>query len=211
MGLFSGVGKALGSFVGDLTGANAQADAAKQAAKVQAGMSKEGIAETRRQFDKIVELMTPFITGGTKAFDAQGALAGLQGQEAQNKALQGISNSPEMQAYLSQGENAILQNASATGGLRGGNTQGALAQFRPRLLAQLIEQQYGRLGNLSQLGQASAGMQASAGQNAGANIANLLAQQGAATAGGIMAKGGAQRQAFGDLLQLGSAAAAAFL
>ena len=54
---------------------------------------------------------------------------------------------------VQQGQDAILQNASAIGGLRGGNTQAALAQFRPALLSQLIAEQYNRLGGLSSLGQ----------------------------------------------------------
>ncbi|WP_449405980.1 hypothetical protein [Massilia phosphatilytica] len=36
---------------------------------------------------------------------------------------------PRFQALQQQGNDAILANASATGGLRGGNVQGALGQF----------------------------------------------------------------------------------
>jgi hypothetical protein len=38
------------------------------------------------------------------------------------------------------------------------------------------------------------------------SIANLLANQGAATAGGQIARGNVNRQAFGDLLSIASAA-----
>ena len=100
----------------------------------------------------------------------------------------------------------MLQNASATGGLRGGNVQGALAQFRPQLLNQLIEQQYSRLGGLTSLGQASAAGQATAGMQTGTNIANLLGQQGQALAGGAMGKGGVVQQTFGNLMQMGKTA-----
>ena len=93
----------------------------------------------------------------------------------------------------------MLQRASATGGLRGGNIQAALAQFRPQMLQQAIEQQYGRLGGFAgaglgvteQLyrgGQASAAGQASQAQTTGANVANLLGQQGAAQAGGALGR-----------------------
>ena len=41
------------------------------------------------------------------------------------------------------------------------------------------------------------------------NIGNLLANQGAAIAGGQLAKGGVARQAFGDLLAIGGVAAGA--
>jgi hypothetical protein len=100
-----------------------------------------------------------------------------------------------------QGENALLQNASATGGLRGGNLQAALAQFRPQLFSQLIESQYGKLGALSGLGQASAAGQAAAAQQTGSDIATLLGQQGAAQAGSALASGQAQANAWGNVGQ----------
>jgi hypothetical protein len=96
----------------------------------------------------------------------------------------------------------LLQRASATGGLRGGNIQAALAQFRPQMLQQAIEDQYGRLGgltalgqtttqNIAQLGQASAAGQSAAGLQTGADIAGLLGIQGAARAGSRLGQGAA--------------------
>jgi hypothetical protein len=215
---------------GGITGAKQQAEAAGQAAATQAAASAAGIAEQQRQFNKMVELMSPYVTAGANALPGldpyakagapalaqQRALAGLDGPEAQQAAIRMIEASPEMAAYTQQGENAILQNASATGGLRGGNTQGALAQFRPELLAQLIDRQYSRLGgltalgqgttqNLTTLGQASAAGQAAQGLQSGANIANLLGQQGAATAGGQLAQGSVVGNTFGTLANLGGA------
>ncbi|WP_221175245.1 hypothetical protein, partial [Staphylococcus aureus] len=83
-------------------------------------------------------------------------LTALGQNAAQQTAIGNINNSAEMQTYLQQGENAILQNASATGGLRGGNTQAALAQFRPQLLNQLINQRYQNYAGLTALGQNAA-------------------------------------------------------
>jgi hypothetical protein len=100
---------------------------------------------------------------------------------------------------MQQGENAILQNASATGGLRGGNVQATLAQFRPQLLSQLIESQFSKLGTISGLGQASAAGQAAAAQQTGANIGNALTQQGQAAAGAALASGQAQAQMWGNV------------
>jgi len=113
----------------------------------------------------------------------------VQGPEAQRAAISAIEQGPAFQALTEQGENALLQRASATGGLRGGNVQAALAQFRPQILSQLIEQQYGQLGGLAKFGQASAAGTGAAAQETGSNIASLLAAQGAATAGGQMAAG----------------------
>ena len=162
---------------------------AKDAASTQAGASQAGIEEQRRQFDVVQKLLEPYVTGGTEAFKQQQALVGVQGPEAQRAAISAIEQGPAFQALTEQGENALLQRASATGGLRGGNVQAALAQFRPQILSQLIEQQYGQLGGLAKFGQASAAGTGAAAQETGANVAQLLAAQGAATAGGQMAAG----------------------
>lgn len=204
------VGDLVGDVFGGITGASQAADASSAAAATQAAATEKGIAETRRQFDKLVELMAPFVTGGTQALGGQQALLGLQGAPAQASAIAGLEKSPLFRSLLDQGEDAILANASATGGLRGGNVQGSLAQFRPQLLSQLIEQQYGRLGGLTQLGQASAAGQASAGLQTGSNVANLLQNQGAAIAGGQIAQGGVVGSTFGNLLNIGKTAAGFF-
>lgn len=193
----------IGDIIGDITGSNDAADAASKAGDLQYQAAIKGVEEQRRQFDKLVELMAPYVSAGTGAMGAQQNLLGLNGSGAQQSAINALSNSPQMQSMLKQGENALLQNASATGGLRGGNTQAALAQFRPQLLNQMIQQQFSNLGGLSQLGQASAAGQASAGMQTGANIGNLLQQGGAAQAGAAMAQGGATQQGFKNLLGLG--------
>lgn len=166
-----------------------QGEAAKDAAATQAGASQAGIEEQRRQFDVVQKLLEPYVTGGTEAFKQQQALVGVQGPEAQRAAISALEQGPAYQALVQQGENALLQRASATGGLRGGNIQAALAQFRPQILSQLIEQQYGQLGGLSKFGQASAAGVGAAAQETGGNIAQLLAAQGAAQAGGQLAAG----------------------
>jgi hypothetical protein len=128
--------------------------------------------------------------------------------DPQAAAVARIENQPMFQALARQGEDAILQNASATGGLRGGNTQGALARFRPSLLNQFIEQQYGRLAGITTLGQNAAAGVGSAGMQTGANIGNLLMAGGQAQAGAI----GAQGQIFGNALgQIGGTIAGALM
>lgn len=205
------IGDFIGDTIGGITGAKQQGKAAERAAQIQAGASDQAIAEQRRQFDTLIELMSPYVTSGNQAIGQQGALIGLGGQEAQQQAISQLEQSPMFASLMRQGENAIVQNASATGGLRGGNTQSALMQFRPDLLAQVINDQYSKLGGLTQIGQASAAGQASAGMQSASNIGALLADRGAALAGGQLAKGGVARQTFGDvlgLLNVGAKAAA---
>jgi hypothetical protein len=167
----------------------AQADAAGDAAAIQAGSAQQGIEEQRRQFDAVQKLLAPYVSAGAPALEAQQAFLGLKGPEAERAAIERLKGGETFQALASQGEEALLQRASATGGLRGGNIQGALAQFRPALLSSLIDQQYGRLGGMTALGQQSAAGVGAAGQQTGVNVANLLGQQGAAQAGAEIAQG----------------------
>lgn len=88
--------------------------------------------------------------------------------------------------------------------------QGALAQFRPALLNQLIQQQYSNLGGLTSVGQASAAQQAAAGQATGQTIADLYGQRGAALAGGQLAQAGIQSQLVGNLANIAGTYAGTF-
>jgi hypothetical protein len=181
-----------------LVGSYMGAEAAKEGAGIQAEASREGIAEQRRQFDALQALLKPYTEVGVPALEAQQAFLGLRGPEAEQAAIERIRGGETFQALAQQGEEALLQRASATGGLRGGNIQGALAQFRPELLSSLIEQQYGRLGGLAKIGQTSAAGVGAAGMESGTNVANLLAQQGAARAGGVVG----EAKAYGQLFNL---------
>lgn len=169
-----------------IIGGSMQADAASDAAGIQAGAAQAGIDEQRRQFDAIRQLLAPYVNAGGPALQQQQALLGLSGPEAEQAAIDRIQNNPSFLARIQQGENAMLQNASATGGLRGGNIQGALAQFRPAMLSQAINDQYSKFGGLTTLGQNSAVGVGNAGMATGNQITNLLGQQGQAQAGGAL-------------------------
>jgi len=108
------------------------------------------------------------------------------GAQGQRQAISQFEASPMFQALARQGEDAILQNASATGGLRGGNVQGALAQFRPALLNQQIQQQFQNLGSLSAIGQSSATGTGVGGQKAANEIGQANMQAGNAQAAGYI-------------------------
>lgn len=170
--------------------------AANKAADVQTQASQAAIAEQRAAREEMRTLLQPYVSAGGPALQAQMAALGLAGPEAQAAYVAQQEQSPIFQALARQGEEAVLQKASATGGLRGGNVQGALAQFRPALLNQFLEQQYGRLGGLTTLGQQSAAGVGSSGLNVASNIGNLLGDIGAAKAGAA----GAQGQMWGNIL-----------
>lgn len=199
MAISTGLALLGGSIAGGLLSSSAQKKAAGTAAGAQIKAAELATEEQRRQFDAVQELLKPYVEAGTSALGQQLALAGVSGPEAQRAAITALEQGPQFQALVGQGEEAILQQASATGGLRGGNVQGALAQFRPQMLASLIEQQYGRLGGLTATGQASAAGQATAAQTMGTNISNLLQQKGAASAGAALARGQATANMWGDI------------
>lgn len=187
-----------------LVGSAITADAAGDAADTQAAAAREGSAEQARQFNAMRQLLAPYREGGEEALDAQRALIGLAGPKAQRQAIGRLEESAQFQALQQQGEEAILQNASATGGLRGGNTQAALAQFRPQMLSNLINQQYQNLGGLTSIGQNAAAMTGNAGMQTAANQANLLNQAAAASAGGQIAQANIAAQGLGNLAGLGA-------
>lgn len=174
---------------GGIYGANRAASAAGDAAGTQAAASQAGIDEQRRQFDAIQKLLSPYVQAGTGALAGQQNLIGLNGMQAQQDAISALQATPMYTSALQTGEESILANASATGGLRGGNTQAALAQFSPALLSSMIQNQYANLGGLTSLGQNAAAGVGNAGLSTGGNIAGLLGQQGAAIAGGQLARG----------------------
>ncbi|MDM1279031.1 hypothetical protein HXZ65_12335 [Acinetobacter indicus] len=194
----SGIATAVvvGSVATGVMSSRAQKKAANTAAGAQMEASEMGVEEQRRQFDAVQKLLKPYVDAGLGGLSGQQDLLGINGSVAQQAAIDGINNSPEMATYLQQGENAILQNASATGGLRGGNTQAALAQFRPQLLNQLINQRYQNYAGLTSLGQNAAAGTGNAGMQTASNISNLYQQTGAAQAGAALASGQATANAW---------------
>lgn len=219
-----------------VAGALISADASNRAQKSQERIAQQQLEEQRAANAAALQQQSPYaevgMTGvgglqgyqeaGTAALAQQRALAGLDGPQAQAAAIAQLEASPQFQALAQQSEEAILANASATGGLRGGNVQGALAQNRQILLSSLIEQQMQRLGGLAGAGQAAAGGIASLGQAAAAGQAatgltssqltgQILQGIGASRAGGIMAQGAAMQQGVGAIGQAAGGASGQFL
>ena len=83
-----------------------------------------------------VNQLNPFAQAGQGATGLAAALLGASGPEAQSQALANFQQSPGQQFLQEQEERAILRNAAATGGLRGGNVLdelGRRAQGRAQL------------------------------------------------------------------------------
>lgn len=177
----AGVGLATTAAVGYSSAQSAKKAASAQAASAQSAINAETDANKRLQ-----SILAPYSDAGYESLSAQQDLLGLNGNEAQANAIEGIKTSSQFKELAAQGENSILQNASATGGLRGGNTQAALAQFSPALLNSLINDQYVKLGGITSIGANAAAQTGNSGMQSANSVSQLLLSQGQATAGGIL-------------------------
>lgn len=134
------------------------AASSEQEAAAMAGMDAQersqyrAMEEQKRAAAKFNELMKPFIAPGDKAFKIQQDLAGMGSANGLKYQIQNVLNGPEYQQMIKVGNNNILQNASATGGLRGGNTEQALMTLSPTILNQLMNQRYQRVSDIANVG-----------------------------------------------------------
>jgi len=202
------IGVAAVSAAGSIFSAVTKSSAIGRAEEAQTTASREAIAATERAQLRLTEILRPFTEvatgtpgegGATGSIQATQALIGLLEDEEQANAISSIESGAEFQSLTRQGEEAILANASATGGLRGGDVQGALGQFRPALLQNLIGQRLNRLGTLTQVGQASAAQTGAGNLQTGQNLSNIFQTRGTNAANAALARGQNLSGLFGDL------------
>lgn len=180
--------------------------AAKEASKAQQNASQQGMEEQRRQFEASQALMKPYVESGTGALSGQNDLLGLNGFDKQQSAIGSIENSPFFKSQYQQAENALLQNASATGGLRGGNFQEALADNRSNMLFQNVQGQLQNLSGVAANGQSAAAGLGGNGLQFGQNIAQGYQDIGQAQAGYQLGKGQIYQNLLGFGLKAGAGA-----
>jgi hypothetical protein len=182
MGLFS--------LVGSFLGAGAQKKASHKAEQAMLAYLDKAIGEESRQYDQTRADFSPFLQTGTAAVQPLGDLAGVNGNDKWATAIEQLKASPLYQSLFRSGEEAVLSNASATGGLRGGNTERSLADFGSDTLAKTIIQQLQTLGGVANMGQEAAGSVGAFGANKANTVASLFGDQGSARAGGLLTRGG---------------------
>lgn len=107
-----------------------------------AAVSSLADVNERARWQEYASAAGPYVPAGTP----------MSANDAQQAAIGKLKASPAFTSLYDTGADTILQNAAATGGLRGGNTNNGLAQFGSSLLAQVIQQQLGNLGSVSGLG-----------------------------------------------------------
>jgi hypothetical protein len=225
-----------GAALAGVAGSAISASGAQSAANTQAAATQSGIAQQNYEFNTVQGLLQPYVQAGTNALPGYTAaqsnyagtlgqysgvlgqlnnLTGANGAAAQNTAIQGLTSNPYYTNAMNLGQQEILANASATGGLRGGNTVASLGYLPGQVLSNTMQQQIGNLGtslngvsgllggygnqisqfgNLLNLGENAAAGTGQAAQSTGNNITSLLgtganAQAGATLAGANAATG----------------------
>jgi len=179
-------------------------DAAGDAAAVQARAAREATAEQRRQFDITQQNLQPFLAAGTGALGQEQALLGLAGQDAQQQALDSFSLRPDQQFVQQQGEQALLRNQAAIGGLGGGNVRRELTQFGQGVASQALSEQLNRLASLRGGGQTATTNLGQFGAQTASAIGQNIQQAGAAQASGILGAQQAKADQMNNLIGLGS-------
>ncbi len=191
---------AAGSILGGITGGKG----ARKAAKTTAAAYQKGINEQARQFNVTQENFSPYLQAGQRGLASYLDLLGLNGGDTQQSAISALQQSPQFTSLYDTGADTILQNAAATGGLRGGNTQNSLARFGSELLNQVIQQQLGNYGGLISTGSGSTSQLGQLGQQNNSAISGLLGQQGQAQAAGAAGQAAAWQSAINGLTKIGS-------
>ena len=128
----------------------------------------EGLDRAGESIAQGQQFLQPFAGAGGQAIGLQAALSGAAGAEAQQQAFANYTASPGQEFLRNRGERALLRNSGAIGGLGGGRVRQALQQQGIGLAQQDFNNQFNRLGQLSQFGLQGAGQQAQlSGQLAG--------------------------------------------
>lgn len=195
--------------VKDVTGVEAAQKAAGQAASLQAGAAQTAEQGVNRRFDITQESLRPFQEAGVGALGQQQALLGLSGQDEQQQAFAAFNESPGQAFLRERGQRNLLRNASAIGGLGGGNVRSALVQQGVGFAQQDFQNQFSRLGQLAGQGQAATTNIGQFGAQAAQQAGQLGIAGAEARASGILGQQQAEGQFRGQLLQLGGQAVGA--
>lgn len=202
MGLFSSVIRAVSPIGNLILGSSASKKAIGKANDAtQLGITNAK-GDLNAQLAASQERLDPFETTGTDAMSGIRAILGLNGNDAQGGAIAGLQNSPLFQSLMRNGQETLLNNASATGGLRGGNLEHGLANFSADTLAQVIQQQLGNLAPLMSQGFGATQFGAGLGAQNAAQFGQLDVGSGQANAGAILNKNAVTNNMFSGIQKL---------
>ncbi len=158
MGLFSIIGAGIGSLFGPVgtgvgAGLGGMLDSSKAGKPIQAASTERNAGinnaidelraqnpELQKYYSQMGEAYKPYTTAGLNAFNTNVENGNKNQEQIYADFLNQDQNSPLYQSIMKAQENTLLNNAAATGGVRGGNTQAALARLAPDVLEKLMSQ-----------------------------------------------------------------------
>lgn len=184
-------------FIRRLTGA----DAAQDAANIQAEASDEAIELARESRDQARADLSPFVDFGAGNIEGLQQILTAQGQD------EFLNDNAVYERALANANDQTLNMAAARGRLGTGDTLTALSNNVLNTAQPLIDRQTNSLFNAVNMGQNSAAGQASTTLSSGANIGNLITGRGNALASGEIGASNARRGFYGSLVNLGAMAA----
>lgn len=189
--------------------AKTQAKAEIEAARINAESADKALALQDKQFNKQIELQTPFRQSGLNANNRIAALLGMpNGDGTSNVGAQGYGSlntpfgaqqfqaDPGYQFRFDEGQKAIENGAASRGMLLSGAAQKALAKYGQDFASNEYQNaynrynsdqtnQYNRLAGLAGVGQQANNQLTNASQQYANSGSNILTQQGNALANGV--------------------------
>jgi hypothetical protein len=182
----------------DPTGAQA---AAQQVGDIQAQGAQAAIPLQLQAFQGAEQRLGGFEQVGQAALGSRAALAGLGGIEGQQAAFAQIAESPGQRFIRDRQRRARERNASAIGGIGGGNIIRARAEQEAGFAIQDVENQRRELAQLSGGGLQAGTFLGAAGLQTASTVGDLTQAEAAARATGILgaqqAKASGVEQAIG--------------
>lgn len=125
-----------------------------------ANAATQRIGQTQQQvgglYNQGLQMLDPYMQSGKQADQLQAALSGALGPEAQKQAFNSYQYSPGVEFAQKEAERALLRNASATGGLGGGNVLRDLTQLAAGTAMQDFGNQFSRIGEVANRGYGAA-------------------------------------------------------
>jgi hypothetical protein len=197
------------SFLGGVLGGGAQKKASQKAMTATVGALNNSIGTQNAFGQQVRSDYAPYTTAGAQAVDqlSQFTNGGMSADALTAK----IKEDPLYASLYDNGEEALLQNASATGGIRGGNTQRGLADFGADTMAKVYQQIMSNLGSVANLGLGAQGAVSSAGQGVANTVSTAQTNIGRAQAGNFITKGGINAQNWNNAGGMVDQAVSAFM
>ena len=192
-----------GSVVTGLIGA----DAAGDAAAVQAGAADRSAALQKAMFDKQVELQEPWRKAGETALNKLIPLATEYTPFGQDQ----FQADPGYGFRMSEGMKALERSAAARGGLMSGSTLKGIQRFGQDLASQEYQNAFNRyqternarlnpLQSLANVGQTTAQQLGQAGSQMAVNVGDTMTSGAAARASGYVGQANALTGALGNYM-----------